>query len=103
MGVVLLICIIYAGFKMTALIKGPAIEILSPTAGNIYASELVVVKGKVERITKIYMNDRQIFTDNEGHFSEPLLLFSGYNILTLKATDAFGRKVSKQIELIYQG
>ncbi|MDQ5957756.1 MAG: hypothetical protein QG665_80 [Patescibacteria group bacterium] len=103
MGLVLLVCVVYAGFKMTAIVKGPSIEVLSPSSGAVYNQELAVIKGKAERISTIYMNDRQIFTDNEGRFSEPLLLFAGYNILTLRATDTFGRNVSKQIKLIYQG
>ncbi len=102
MVLVLIFCITYASFKMADILKGPSIEVLAPTPGSIYTQELAVVKGRAKRISKIYMNDRQIFTDNEGRFSEPLLLFSGYNILTLKATDAFGRKVSTQIRLIYQ-
>ncbi|MEK7136476.1 MAG: hypothetical protein AAB821_02700 [Patescibacteria group bacterium] len=103
MVVIFVVIIVYSYFKTTDILTGPEITVISPTSGSTYAEELATIKGRAERIAKIYLNDRQIFTDDEGRFTESLLLFPGYNILTLKATDAFGRKVSKQIELIYQG
>ena len=48
------------------------------------------------------MNDRQMFTDEEGEFSEKLLLSYGYNIITVKAKDRFGRETKKTLELIYK-
>ena len=94
---------VYSYFKTVDLARGPDITVVAPTTGSTYGEELAIVKGRAERIAKIYLNNRQIFTDDVGRFSEPLLLFTGYNILTMRAEDSFGRSVTKKIELNYQG
>ncbi len=103
MAAIFAVIIVFTYFKTADIASGPAITVFSPASGSTYAEELAVVKGRAERIAKIYLNDRQIFTDSEGRFSEPLLLFTGYNILTLRAEDSLGRTVTKKIQLIYQG
>ncbi len=100
---IFLIIGIYSYFKTAAILSGPEITVISPTTGSTYGKELAIIKGQADRIAKIYLNNRQIFTDDEGRFSEPLLLFAGYNILTLQAEDSFGRTVTKRIELHYKG
>ena len=48
------------------------------------------------------MNDRKIFIDQQGNFKEKILLSYGYNIITMKANDKFGRNTKKKLELIYK-
>jgi hypothetical protein len=102
MVAIFIVIIVYSYFKTVDIICGPQIIVISPSTGSAYADELALVKGRANRIAKIYLNDRQIFTDDEGYFNEPLLLFPGYNILTLRAHDSFGRTVTKRIQLVYQ-
>lgn len=93
---------IYAGLKLKNIILGPQIVLSSPISGSTYRTPLVTINGQAKRIAKIYFNDRKIFTDKNGVFSESLLLAKGYNILELKAEDSFGRKISKNVELVLQ-
>ena len=102
MAAVLLVIGLYGYSRTIDLVRGPQIEILSPVTGTTYSKEMVTVTGQVQHIAKIYLNDNQIFTDDQGFFREPLLLLPGYNILTLKAEDLFGRQITKQIKLVYQ-
>jgi hypothetical protein len=92
----------YAGLKLKNVLLGPQIIINSPTSGSTYRTPLVNIKGQAKRIAKLYFNDRKIFTDNAGNFSESLLLANGYNILKFEAEDSFGRKISKNVELVLQ-
>lgn len=93
---------IYAGFKLKNILLGPQIVINSPISGSTYRTPLVTINGQAKRIAKIYFNDRKIFTNNDGVFSESLLLAKGYNILEFKAEDSFGRKISRNVELVLQ-
>ena len=90
----------YAYFRSENLLKGPAITIESPVTGLTVENDQVAVTGEVKRISSLFMNGRQIFTDESGRFSESLLLAYGYNIIELKAQDKFGRGVTKTIELV---
>ncbi|HYC83482.1 MAG TPA: hypothetical protein VEB60_03000 [Candidatus Paceibacterota bacterium] len=92
----------YALFRAYNLIAGPSLEIQEPISGSTVTDPLITIKGTAKRIAKLSLNNRQIFTDEEGRFDETLLLAEGYTILTVRTEDRFGRKVRKTIELIYQ-
>lgn len=89
----------YAYLQSDDLIKGPEIVITNPESGSSLDESLVKVEGTAHRISRLYLNGQQIFTDDKGYFSESLLLAPGYNILVITATDSFNRQTEKQIEL----
>ncbi|MDP6387930.1 MAG: hypothetical protein QGG63_01490 [Candidatus Pacebacteria bacterium] len=92
----------YAFFQARNIILGPVIKIQEPQNGVSLEHSLVGIEGTAKNISHISMNDRQIFTDEQGQFREKLLLSYGYNIITIKAKDRFGRKTKKTLELIYK-
>ncbi len=90
----------YAYLQSDELLKGPMIKVDNFTTGQTVDSPFITLSGRAERISKFYLNDNQIFTDDTGHFNQSLLLFPGYNILELRATDAFDREIIKVIRLV---
>lgn len=92
----------YALFQARNIISGPVIKIHAPVNGASVEHSLINIEGTAKNISRISMNDRQIFTDEEGEFNEKLLLSYGYNIITIKAKDRFGRDTEKTLELIYK-
>lgn len=100
-GAVILLIVGYSVLKVKDLALGPAIKLDSPTEGQSLKTDLVIVRGKAERISQIFINGRKIFTDEEGNFREQYLLASGYNLLEIMAQDKFGRKVEKKLQLTF--
>lgn len=98
----IIIILSYALFQARNIILGPVIKIETPENGTSLDYSLVNIKGTAKNISLISMNDRQIFIDEHGEFSEKLLLSYGYNIITIKARDRFGRKTEKVLELVYK-
>ncbi|HMO79050.1 MAG TPA: hypothetical protein PJ997_02680 [Candidatus Paceibacterota bacterium] len=93
----------YALFNSRVLIAGPQINIFSHQNGQkITDSNLIKIEGKASNISFFWLNERQIFTDEKGDFSETLLLYPGYNIIWFTAKDKFEREVQEKIELVYQ-
>lgn len=92
----------YAYLKSREFIMGPRITINSPENGTSFSSALITIEGNAQNISHITLNDSPIFIDSQGRFSEKLLLLPGYNIITLKAEDRFGKKTEKALELVYQ-
>mgnify|MGYP000179512293 CR=1 FL=1 len=103
-GIILFVVAIfgYAFFQARNIITGPTIKISSPENGSSLEESLVGIKGVAKNISRISMNGSQIFTDDKGIFSEKLLLSYGYNIITIKAKDRFGRDTKETLELIYK-
>lgn len=92
----------YGLFQMWNLIEGPVIIITTPLNGAAVARSLIPIEGTTRNISHISMNDRPIFIDEKGGFGESVLLSYGYNTVTLKARDKFGREIRKTLELIYK-
>jgi len=91
----------YGLFTSRFLIEGPIVTIDSPKNGTTETSPLVEIDGTAQNITYITLDDRQIYIDATGHFSEKLLLQPGYSIIKVYAKDRFGRSVTKQLGLVY--
>ncbi|PIR57926.1 MAG: hypothetical protein COU71_01460 [Parcubacteria group bacterium CG10_big_fil_rev_8_21_14_0_10_38_31] len=92
----------YSYYEVRDFLAGPKIEIISPKNGVIINKSLIEIHGTAKNISKLFLNDKQIFTDEEGIFSEELLLSLGYNIIEFKAEDRFEREVKQTLEIIYK-
>lgn len=97
---VVLVVLGYGLFRIKDIVSGPAIELASPVDGTTTNNSLVEIRGKASRIAIISLNSRQIFTDKNGNFHEPLLLAKGYNQIEIRAEDKFKRSITKTIRLV---
>ena len=92
----------YSYYEMRNFLAGPKIEIISPKDGELKNQSLINIKGTAKNISKLFLNDRQIFTDEKGVFNEELLLSLGYNIIEIKAEDKFNREIKKTARVTYK-
>ena len=97
-----LLIALYTAYQLRNLIRGPILDIASPQSGETMEDPLIELTGSAHNISYISINDRPMFVDPEGNFSDLLLLPYGYTILTVKAGDRFGRTVERSIEVMYQ-
>ncbi len=88
----LIILAIYIPFQARNFILGPRLTIQSPGNGESLTGNTIKVTGTARNVSFITLNDRQIFVNDEGNFSETLLSPVGLAILTLKGKDRFGRE-----------
>ncbi|OJI09507.1 MAG: hypothetical protein COV08_00645 [Candidatus Vogelbacteria bacterium CG10_big_fil_rev_8_21_14_0_10_49_38] len=100
-AVAIFLTLTYSALKVKDFVAGPDITLYSPADGDSPQSDLVVIKGKAERISEIFINGRKIFTDEAGNFKESYLLANGYNLLEIYALDQFGRQVVKKLQLVF--
>lgn len=91
---------LYAYYQSKDFISGPQIEILNPKNGDSFDKALITIEGVAKNIARININDRQIFVDKNGLFSEKLLLLEGYNIITIYAEDKFEKTKKKELHLV---
>ncbi len=94
--------VVYAYFQSREYLRGPIITIEAPENGSVSTTSLVALVGHARNISFLTLNGRQIFTDEQGRFTESLLLEEGYSILTLEAKDRFGHTIEKRLELVYK-
>jgi len=92
----------YSFYEVQKIVRGPEITFTSPINGSMVSESLISVAGNAKNTINISLNDRKIYVDEKGNFSEQILLSYGYNLLSVKAEDKFGRKIEKTLEIIYK-
>lgn len=92
----------YATYQARALASGPVLIVESPLNGTLLTQSLTIVQGYTKNVSAISLNDRPIFINEEGRFSEHLLLAPGYNVIQIAAQDKFNREIIEQLEIVYQ-
>lgn len=99
-----IVCIVlgYTYLKTKDLLRGPEIILTYPENGSVVASSSVIVRGQALRMKEITLNNRPITIDVTGMFAETVLLFPGYNVITITAKDKFKRTTDYKLELISQ-
>jgi hypothetical protein len=101
-SIVLLCFFGYTAYEIQKVLFGPQIKVTAPLNGSLVSSSSVEIIGIAKNIKDISLDDRKIFIDEQGNFKEELLLSYGYNAISIKAEDKFGRKTEKIIEVIYK-
>lgn len=90
----------YGLFEARRLISGPIITINSPQAGQMVQGPVVRITGQVNNAAFLSVNSRQVLTDKSGNFVTALSPTPGYVVLSVSATDRFGKTRTRTIPLI---
>ena len=98
--ILFILLIIYSLYQARALLAGPQISIENPQDGQMIENPLVIARGQSKNIAWISLNNRQIFTDEDGTWSEKLLVSPGISIMTVKVRDRFGRETEKSVQIV---
>ncbi len=94
-GFVLLLLVLYGGWKAYPLLRGPSITIDSPINYTSYPDGLITISGDTANTEALFLNSGPLPIDPEGRFSKVIVLPSGGAILTFTARDRFGRQTTE--------
>lgn len=98
-----IIALAFYGYRQSRqYLRGPVIVVTEPEDGFSSILPLLSITGKAGNAAFLTLNGKQIFTDEQGGFSEKLLLQEGYNIITIAAKDRFGRTAQRTLELVHK-
>lgn len=98
--ILVIIFLFFGLYRARNFLEGPKIVIESPIDGQVFTTSDIEINGQASNISLLYLNGRQIFTDQNGNFKENLLLAKGYNIIQIKADDKFNREVKIKREVV---
>jgi hypothetical protein len=101
-----LLIIIYAFFRSKDLIFGVKIKNVEangaplPTDATM-TNSILDITGVAKNAVFLSLDDREISIDQMGDFNETIALLPGYNIISIKARDKFGKTDEKDYQLMY--
>jgi uncharacterized membrane-anchored protein len=99
-AVVTLLMLGFILFQARFLVTGPRI-VLTEVPQGPQNERQVTIAGTAYNISRLWLNDRPIYTDAEGNFKEAIVLENGYTIATLRAQDRYGRTTEVSRPLVY--
>lgn len=91
----------YIFYQARFLILGPRVWIEAPQDGEVVSSSVVTLSGRASNAAWLSLNGEQIFTDEEGFWSEKLIVSPGTSIMTVSVRDRFGRKSEKSVRIVF--
>ncbi len=92
----------YSLWRTKDLMGGPQLIVTYPRNGSTIENALLTIRGEAKHVAGFTLNGRTIYADQSGRWEETILLSYGYNLLTVRGKDRFGRTIEKSIELIYK-
>lgn len=104
-GLIVLLFLIFIGYtyyQAKNLIDGPIITVENPKDGSSSTQSPITIKGIAKNTSFIFIDDRPIYIDEQGNFSERILLLKGYNVIEIKARDKFGKEKKEVLEVVYK-
>ena len=93
-GLVLALLVIYGAIEAWPLVRGPVLTINSPQNGQTFGDGAVIITGTTHHTETLSLNGSTLLMNEAGHFETTLLLPRGSAILSLNATDRFGRSTT---------
>lgn len=96
------VIITYSFYQSRFLLEGPQVAVWDPQNGSTVFQSVLDIQGEVKNISKLSLDGRQIFVNEQGVFKERILLSVGLNSITIEAQDKFGREIQKTVELFFK-
>ena len=85
----------YGIIEARALLSGPSLVVDAPADGAEYLDGLVTIQGAMRYGVSLILDGATLLPNQDGRFETVLAFPSGSSILTLVATDRFGRNMTK--------
>ncbi|MFA5051746.1 MAG: helix-turn-helix domain-containing protein [Patescibacteria group bacterium] len=84
-GLLILVGLGYVGFEVMKIFSPPALTVVTPTDYLTVTAVSLPVAGSTDPDATLTVNDKQIFLDEKGNFSETISLQEGLNVITISA------------------
>jgi cytoskeleton protein RodZ len=91
---VAIIAIVYIGVEIRSVLVPPYLSVDEPSSDMTIEGNSVVISGTGEIGAEVYINNQPVLADQNGNFTETLLLSPGLNVVEVSAKNKFD-KVSK--------
>lgn len=93
---------IYTTLKMRDILWGVDVQVKGVVDGETVTDPKITLEGNARNIKLLTINDRIVGIGEDGAFRDSLLLAPGYNIVSIKGDDRFGKHIHHQYHVVYK-
>lgn len=102
-GIVLGVCVMGLVFHNTHdVLFGTRLSLPSLKDGAVYNDAYVPIKGRTRSPQLLTINDRPITLTKDGYFNEAVILSEGYNTVSVRLVDRFGKTQERTYHLVLE-
>lgn len=94
--------LVYLGWEVSKIVAPPTLIITSPTENFITEENVITVSGTTESEAIVLINNQQTFVDQQGDFSETIILEPGVNTITISAKKQRSRERVIYRQVLYE-
>lgn len=91
LAILLLGVVTFVGFQVYPLLHGPSLHLETLSQGMHVQEPLIRITGIARHTQDLVLNGKHLPLSPTGAFDEKLLMNPGYNVITLGASDRFGK------------
>lgn len=93
---------VYTVLKMHDIIWGVDVIVNGVIDGSTVTEPKITLEGNAKNIEILTINDRIVGVGEDGGFRDSLLLSPGYNIVSIKGDDKFGKHIHHEYHVVYK-
>ena len=103
-SIILLFVVIvgYAVFRSRDLLFGIRLTITGVTDGMTVTDPVLELKGEAHHANEIRVDNQVIPLSETGTWHDSLILAEGYNVISIRVTDKFGRIITHEYRVYYK-
>ena len=86
-----LLAVIYVGSQVRSVMAPPLLELTEPFSDTTVSGGSIILTGRAEVGSDVFINNQAVLTDKNGQFNENLILSPGINVIEVVAKNKFGK------------
>ncbi len=83
--IIVIILLTYFGFQISRIFRPPELIIYEPSQNLVTQANFIEIKGKTEKEARVFINEKEVFLDQQGEFKATLDLQKGLNLIKISA------------------
>ncbi|MDO8557877.1 MAG: hypothetical protein Q7S09_01640 [bacterium] len=91
----------YFAWQLYPIFRAPLLVIFEPDSFSTVSNAHIVLRGSTEQGARLTVNRQQVYVEESGNFSQPMLLASGVNVIDITAEGRFGRRTKVTRYVMY--
>lgn len=91
---------IYLGLGIKRVLFPPEIEIFEPSPEMITAQNTIIIKGKTDARSEVYINQELVNRDQKGYFEQELKLLPGLNLIEISAKKRYSKFNKTELKIM---
>ncbi len=99
---IILLLFVYLVWQINQILRPPKIIIFQPTIDLTTNQSTIILSGQTEPEVKLRLNNQDIFTDENNHFTQTINLQPGLNVIKIEGWKKYSKKQVVERKIIYE-